>query len=63
MNHIRVIEAIHDGKELVVRSTESYDIKHRNLDLLIRLSGYPSEENDAKGFVPTKDILAAIGLV
>lgn len=38
MNHIRVIEAFYDGEELLVRRTQNYDIQHRNLDLLIRLS-------------------------
>lgn len=68
MNHIRVIEAFYDGQELVVRSTKNYDIQHRDLDLLIRLSRwwvrYPSQK-DTSGFVPVslEEILAARGLV
>ncbi|OJJ80188.1 uncharacterized protein ASPGLDRAFT_135390 [Aspergillus glaucus CBS 516.65] len=68
MNHIRVIEAFYDGKELVVRSTKNHDIEHRDLDLIIRLSrwwvGYPSQK-DTRGFAPAalEEILAARGLV
>lgn len=68
MNHIRVIGAFYDGKELVVRSTKNHDIEHRDLDLIIRLSrwwvGYPNQK-DTEGFVPAapEEILAARGLV
>ncbi|OAX77498.1 hypothetical protein ACJ72_08203 [Emergomyces africanus] len=47
MHHIRVLEAYFNGKELVVRATELYDLEHQNHKLLIQLSkwwlGHASE--------------------
>ncbi|OJD23817.1 hypothetical protein ACJ73_04830 [Blastomyces percursus] len=38
IHHIRVVEAYSNGKELVVRATGLYNLKHRNHKLLIQLS-------------------------
>ncbi|RDW84140.1 uncharacterized protein DSM5745_04466 [Aspergillus mulundensis] len=37
-HHLRVIEAYHDGKELVMRTTKLFDLGQRDDDLLVTLS-------------------------
>ncbi|ODM15552.1 hypothetical protein SI65_09155 [Aspergillus cristatus] len=64
MNHVRILEAFHDGNELVVRSTQNYDLEHRNLDTLLLLSrwwlGHSNKEKDTNGYVPTQDVLDVV---